>query len=53
MVAKVYLDQHGLKYETINAIVGALACAKDEFYAVVARPYEDEKIKLNGGVWHE
>jgi hypothetical protein len=40
-----------LSYQTINDIVGALEGAKLEFYARVARPYEDQKIKENGDVY--
>lgn len=48
MVAKRYLQNKGLKYSTINDIVGALEGAKLEFYARIARPYEDKKIQENG-----
>ncbi len=51
LFCKDYLDRHGLSYQTINDIVGALEGAKLEFYARVARPYEDEKIKQNGDVY--
>ena len=43
-----YWYNHGANYQAINDIVGALEGAKLEFYARVARPYEDEKIKQNG-----
>jgi hypothetical protein len=46
-----YIEQHGLSYQTVNDIVGALEGAKLEFYARVARPYEDRKIKENGDVY--
>lgn len=46
-----YMEQRGLSYQTINDIVGALEGAKLEYYARVARPYEDEKIKANGDVY--
>ncbi len=46
-----YLHIKGLSYTTINEIVGALTCAKDEFYRRVAVPYEDKKIKENGDVY--
>lgn len=39
------------KYKSINDIVGALECAKLEFYRRVASPYEDQKIKENGDVY--
>ncbi len=46
-----YVSDKGLSYQTINDIVGALEGAKLEFYARVARPYEDDKIKQNGDVY--
>ena len=46
-----YLETKGLSYQTINDIVGALEGAKLEFYARVARPYEDTKIQQNGDVY--
>lgn len=45
-----YLQQHGLRYQQINDVVGALEGAKLEFYRKVAAPYEDKKIKENGEV---
>lgn len=38
-------------YTNVNEVVGALECAKLEFYRRVAAPYEDEKIKENGDVY--
>jgi hypothetical protein len=46
-----YIAHRGLKYETLNAIVGALECAKLELYRRVAAPYEDTKIDSNGDVY--
>lgn len=46
-----YLDRQGLKYENINAVIGVLECAKQEFYRRIAGPYEDKKKKLNGDVY--
>lgn len=40
-----------LNYRTINEIVGALECAKLEFYRRMAVPYEDKKIAENGDVY--
>jgi len=36
------------KYSDINELIGALECAKLEFYRRKAVPYEDEKAKENG-----
>lgn len=47
----MYLNKHGKSYNTISDVVKAMECAKLEFYARVARPYEDEKIEQNGDVY--
>lgn len=36
------------KYKDINELVGALECAKLEFYRRKAAPYEDKKAAENG-----
>lgn len=41
----------GLSYATVNEAVGALECAKLEFYRRVAAPYEDKKVASNGEVY--
>jgi len=46
-----YLEQRGESYKTISDIVGALECAKTEFYRRVVVPYEEKKIKENGDVY--
>ena len=46
-----YIQQKGLCYQTINDVLGALEGAKLEFYSLVARPYEDKKIKTNGNAY--
>lgn len=51
-LALLYIEQHGLNYQTINDIVGALEGAKLEFYRRVAAPYEDKKIVENGDVYN-
>lgn len=48
-----YVKNHGLKYETLNAVVGALESAKAEFQRRVVAPYEDEKRGLNGDVYED
>ena len=42
---------HPVNYANINDAVGILECAKLEFYARVARRYEDGKIETNGDVY--
>jgi hypothetical protein len=46
-----YVDEHGLRYATINDCLGALEGAKLEFYRRLAGPYEDQKITENGDVY--
>jgi hypothetical protein len=51
MIALSYLENKGLNYQTINDIIGAFDCAKNEFYRRAAVPYENEKIKTNGDIY--
>jgi hypothetical protein len=46
-----YIKEHGLRYQRINDVLGALEGAKFEFYRRVVVPYEDTKIKGNGDVY--
>jgi hypothetical protein len=46
-----YKRLHGLSYQTINDILGALEGAKLEFYRRVAVPYENAKMAENGDVY--
>lgn len=46
-----YLEANGLSYARIGDVRGALLNASDEFYARVARPYEDTAIERNGDVY--
>lgn len=46
-----YFLVKGLKYATMNEMIGALECAKMELNRVVIAPYEDDKISENGGVY--
>ena len=48
---RTFINVHGLKYQTINDIIGVLESSKLEFYRRIAVPYEDEKIKTNGDVY--
>lgn len=50
-LCKDYWDDVGHRYQTINDIIGALECAKQEFYRRVVIPYEDKKIQENGDVY--
>lgn len=46
-----YLQRQGLRYTTINQVLGALSGAKAEFYRRVAAPYEDRARARNGDVY--
>lgn len=46
-----YAAKHTHGYAVYNDIIGALECAKQEFYRRVVVPYEDIKIKENGDVY--
>ena len=46
------LQRQGMRYQTLNAIVGSLECCKLEVYRRLASPYEDEKISQNGDVYN-
>ena len=46
-----YVKDHGLSYQTVNDVVGALDCAKMEFYRRLASRYEDHKIRENGDIY--
>ena len=49
-VTRMIMSIYPLRYFHINRVMGVLECIKQEFYRVVAGPYEDEKIKENGAV---
>jgi hypothetical protein len=51
LLARCYLEKHGKHYSTMNEVVGVFECAKTEFARIVISKYEDEKIKLNGGLY--
>lgn len=47
-----FIAENGKSYNTLNAAIGALECAKLELYRRIAAKYEDEKIQQNGDVYH-
>ena len=51
MLVRTYIERHGLCYQTLNDVVGALEGCKFELYRRVLAPYEDLKIKENGDVY--
>ena len=46
-----YIKSEGLRYQTINDIVGALEGAKLEFTRRITIPYEQKKCAVNGDVY--
>lgn len=45
------MNKRGIKWETINDIMGTLESAKTEFTRRVVAPYEDDAIKRNGDLY--
>lgn len=50
-IVNEYMQRKGLKYDTINDILGALEGSKLEFYRRIAVPYENVKLAENGDVY--
>lgn len=50
-VVQEYIKHHGLRYETINDVLGVLEAIKLEFNRRVVVPYEEEKRRSNGDVY--
>ncbi len=46
-----YSIKFGESYQTFNALVGVLECAKLELYRRLIAEYENEKCKDNGDVY--
>jgi hypothetical protein len=46
-----FVAMKGLSYATVNEAMGAVECAKQEFYRRIAAPYEELKAKQNGEVY--
>lgn len=46
----VYGDHESTRYAQINDAMGVLECVKQEYYRIVAAPYENQKIFDNGPV---
>lgn len=40
-----YVADHGLSYQSINDVIGALECAKGEFQRRTVDPYEKKKCE--------
>jgi len=51
-LCQAYVRQHPpFGYKVANAVIGALECAKLEYYRRVVSNYEDKKIAENGDVY--
>ena len=50
-IVKEYMNRKGLRYVTINEVLGVLDAVTREFYRRIAAPYEDKKIQENGDVY--
>lgn len=48
---QVFVGVNGQSYETLNCVIGALECAKLEFYRRLITVYEDKRIQENGDVY--
>lgn len=53
LLAHRYVASKGIKYQNLNDVMGAFSGASQEFYRKIVAPYEELKIKENGGVAHE
>lgn len=45
-----YIAEKGLRYQTLNDILGVLEAVKQELYRRLVGPYEDKKITDNGDI---
>lgn len=45
-----YIKKTGLKYDTMNSVVGMIECCKLELYRKMVGPYENGAIERNGDV---
>lgn len=48
---KMWLAEKGMRYATLNALMGVLSSVTQEFYRRVVAPYEDQKKGENGDVF--
>lgn len=49
-LCRKFIAENGERYESYNALIGVLECAKLELYRRKISPYEDIKILSNGDV---
>lgn len=50
-ICDFYIKRTGLRYGSINDVIGVLECMKLELYRRVAADYEDQKATENGDVY--
>ena len=50
-IISAYMHKHGLRYQNISDVVGALEGAKQEFFRKVVNPYEKIKEQENGTIY--
>lgn len=50
VITKILKESYLRKYFHLNRAIGVLECVKQEFYRVVAGPYEEIKRKEQGDV---
>ena len=46
-----YVGRKGLNYQTLNDVMGAMSGADKEFYRLIVEPFEEIKMKINGGIY--
>jgi hypothetical protein len=46
-----HLKKIGIKYDTLNEVIGVLECAKQEFYRRMVAGYEEVRRLKNGDVY--
>ena len=52
-MADLYLSQHIMNFDNLNAVVGAFESGKMEVYRRLVAEYEDQKIASNGDVFRQ
>ena len=49
-IIKKYVETKGLKYKTMQDIIGTIECCKLEIYRKILGPYEEKAIEKNGDI---
>ena len=53
VIFETYIARHGLRYQQLNDIMGALSGAEKEFFEHVVSPYEAHAREKNGPYYSE